>query len=449
MLPIFSARRASASEAPEFLPGIQGILEERPGPLVWAVPATITALTLIAIIWLWASEIDVVSPTQGKLIPNNQLQTIQPEHTSTIEKILVREGQTVVSGQPLIELRSREYRAESQRLEQELHSASARRLRLEALTTFSADQSLLTLTSETLPPDYLQREQRLFEDIISSHQSELTALESRLNSAREKQATLQAEVQRLEQLLPFARARAERAAALAGQGLISRDDLDRAKEEQVAREQELLVKRAELAEAKREIATANAERKLTEDRFRRDAMDQLVETERQLNSLTAELAKAQFQLDSRQLKAPMDGIVTNLAVSTVGGVVQSGQVLMNIVPKDSPLQVEAKVLNRDVGFIRPGQPVKVKLDSFPFTKYGHIEGTVRSVDLAPISDEKLGDVYPTVIELARNEIFANGDWITLVPGMTCTVDIKTGERRLIDYLISPFLRYQDEALRER
>jgi len=122
---------------------------------------------------------------------------------------------------------------------------------------------------------------------------------------------------------------------------------------------------------------------------------------------------------------------------------------MELIPNDVPLEVEAKVLNRDIGFIQIGQKVKVKLDSFKFTKYGYIEGEVTDIEKASILDENLGEIYPIIIQLNTDIMKVDNKYIKLIPGMTCSVDIKIGKRQLIDYIISPMIRYQDEALREK
>ncbi len=136
-------------------------------------------------------------------------------------------------------------------------------------------------------------------------------------------------------------------------------------------------------------------------------------------------------------------------VHTRGAVEQSGDMIMSIVPEHSPLEVEAKIMNQDVGFIEEGHTVTVKLDSFNFTRYGKLNGTIRRIVSGGVEDPQLGMVYPTIIELANQSIEVDDKVFSLKPGMTVTIDIKTGRRKIADYIIEPFLRYSDEALRER
>ncbi len=147
--------------------------------------------------------------------------------------------------------------------------------------------------------------------------------------------------------------------------------------------------------------------------------------------------------------APVSGKIQQLAIHTVGGVVTPAQELLSIVPADSGLEIEVKVLNKDIGFVHEKQDVEIKVDSFPFTKYGTIEGDVLSLSRDSIEDEQQGLVYPARISMSKTEIQSGDKMVDLTPGMSVTVEIKTGKRKLIEYLLAPLQEYQDESLRER
>lgn len=162
-----------------------------------------------------------------------------------------------------------------------------------------------------------------------------------------------------------------------------------------------------------------------------------------------EMNKSNYLLESKSIYASENGFIYNLNNGTSGRVIQSGEVIMELIPESSPLEIEAKVLNRDIGFVHIGQEVKIKFDTFNFTKYGYIEGVVTNIAKSSMLDENLGEIYPVLIELKENKIKIDNNYIKLIPGMTCTVDIKIGKRHLIEYIISPMIRYKDEALREQ
>lgn len=182
---------------------------------------------------------------------------------------------------------------------------------------------------------------------------------------------------------------------------------------------------------------------------KKELLEEFNKTTDELSTTLPEVNKSNYLLESKVIYAIEDGFIYNLNNGTSGRVVQSGEVIMELIPTSSPLEVEAKVLNRDIGFVHVGQEVKVKIDSFKFTKYGYIEGVVTNIAKSSILDEKLGEIYPVLIELKKDTMRIDDKNIKLIPGMTCSVDIKIGKRRLIEYIISPMIRYKDEALREQ
>ncbi len=178
-------------------------------------------------------------------------------------------------------------------------------------------------------------------------------------------------------------------------------------------------------------------------------MESLAEAERKAASLTQERVKADSRQRLMTLVAPVDGTVQQLAVHTVGGVVTEAQVLMVVVPTDEALEVDAFLENKDIGFVRAGQEAVVKIETFPFTRYGTVAATVAHVSDDAIADEKKGLIYSARARLARTSIRVDERMVNLSPGMAVTVEIKTGQRRVIEYFLSPLLQYQDESLRER
>ena len=197
------------------------------------------------------------------------------------------------------------------------------------------------------------------------------------------------------------------------------------------------------------MISARKERRKIEAEARRDALAEMVEAKDKAVAADLALRKALKREDQQHLVAPVDGVVQQLDVHTVGGVVTPAQPLMVVVPADAPLEIEAMVLNKDKGFVAAGQVVEIKIESFPFTKYGTIDGSLSHVSGDAIQDEDLGPVYTARVAMDKTTIQVEGDTTPLGPGMAVTVEIKTGKRRVIEYVISPLLRYKDESLRER
>lgn len=234
----------------------------------------------------------------------------------------------------------------------------------------------------------------------------------------------------------------------------------------------LSAERGQLLEAA--AAVRSIERRISQSGtdFVAEQTQRLTEAERRRDRLAQELIKARSKDSRTRLTAPISGTVQQLAVTTLGQVVTTGQPLLTIVPKDAPVEIEAMILNRDIGFVEPGQPAVVKVEAFPFTRYGTLDGTVVKVSRDAVDERDattLGDavqaarpqgsgtapprpqnlVFPATVKLARSSIVVDGKTIPLSAGMAVTVEIRTGERRVIDYLLAPLREVQSASGHER
>ena len=238
----------------------------------------------------------------------------------------------------------------------------------------------------------------------------------------------------------------------------------------VEQQEELSVQKSHLTEAEAAVAAIRETRGQAVAEFRKSLSDDLAKAEQKANGLTQDLIKAERKTTLQRLTAPVDGVVQQLAIHTVGGVVTPAQALMVIVPNDSRLEIEAMVSNRDIGFIHTGQEAQIKIDTFNFTRYGLLRGEVLNVSQDAIirdqpqdrsgdrrqgsqndSSEPKGQElnYSARISLDRTKMQVEERTVDLSPGMAVTVEIKTGSRRIIDYLLSPIARYRHDVLRER
>jgi hemolysin D len=214
-------------------------------------------------------------------------------------------------------------------------------------------------------------------------------------------------------------------------------------------ERELAQQKARISELKAALKAAQQQRTGVLAQTRRAMLDLQNDADVRAAGLTQELRKAEQRNRLTQLTAPVDGTVQQLAIHTQGGVVTQAQPLMVIVPSDQAVEVDAKLENKDVGFVRPGQAVEVKIETFNFTKYGVIDGTVVSVSSDAIEDEKFGLVYSVRIQLNKNMILVGENLIALSPGMAVTAELKTDKRKVIDYFLSPLKQHAAESLDER
>jgi hemolysin D len=238
----------------------------------------------------------------------------------------------------------------------------------------------------------------------------------------------------------------------------------------VEQQKELTVQKSRLREAEAAVAAIRETRRQAEAEYRHTLSDELAKTEQKASGLTQELIKAEQKTRLQRLAAPVDGMVQQLAIHTVGGVVTPAQALLVVVPSDSRLEIEAMVSNRDIGFVRPGQEAEIKIDTFNFTRYGLLQGQVLSVSQDAIIRDRQRDRpedrgqgapnetsepkgqelnYSARISLGRTQMQIDEQMVNLSPGMAVTVEIKTGSRTILSYLLSPLLRYRHEILRER
>ena len=429
----------------EFLPAVLEIQESPPSPLGRAVLLVVILLFAAGIAWATLSHIDTVAVARGKLVPGGRSKVIQPLESGIIRAIRVRDGQAVRKGAVLIELDPTPTTADYQRLSSERLAAQVQVARLRGLL---ADQ-------ESLPPvagadaALVGLQEQLLRDQRAEHEGRLRAAQLLIEQRQAAVGGTRAEIARLEMLVPMFTERAEAFKKLLAGEFIARLQYLEVEAQRVTAVQQLAGQREKLAQDIAAVREAEEQREVIASEFRRARLGELSEWETRARSLTEEVAKASQRTAIQRLVAPIDGVVQQLAVHTQGGVVTPAQALLVIVPRDAVLEAEAWLENKDVGFVRPGQTVELKVDTFPFTRHGTVSGTVASVSGEAVQVESVGLVYAMRVSLGRAAIEADGLPATLLPGMAVTVEVKTGQRRLVEYFLSPVLRASRETARER
>jgi hemolysin D len=284
---------------------------------------------------------------------------------------------------------------------------------------------------------------------VAEYEAERASLQgSRAQSAADL-AGANAEIAKLNQTLPLVDQQLEGRRTLSDKGYFSKLKLLEYEQLRVEHIQNIAVQQSSAAKARAAIANIEAQIARLRETFGKAAFTELSEAEDKGAVAGEEIRKTARRRQYQELRSPVDGVVQQLAINTVGGVVQPAQALMVVVPSAEEVEVEAQILNRDIGFIRVGQPVRVKLEAFPFTDYGLIEGEVASISRDAIEDEKRGLIYAVRVRLKRRTIAVRGKDMPIGPGLAVQAEIRTGERRIIQYLLSPIAQTLDEAGRER
>ncbi len=433
----------------QFLPAALALQETPVSPAPRVAMWTLILFALVATTWATFGKVDVVATAHGKLIPDNRTKVVQPMEAATVKAILVAEGQRVRAGQLLVELDGTAESADSTRVTDELQASQLRAARAEAFLRAVAGGAAALPAIPGIPGERMRAEQRLLE-------SERLEFRARQDEADADVARRGAElravsevVRGLEGTVPLARRRAEDFRRLAEQDMASRHEYLELRQMQLQQEGELAAQRQKVQELEAALLEARNRKAAAAAEARRTAMDALREARQRAAAAAQELAKAQQRGRRMRLTAPVDGTVQQLAVHTLGGVVTPAQPLMVIVPAHNPLQVEAFVENRDIGFIRAGQAAEVKVETFPYTRYGTLHARVLHVSDDAIEDERRGLVYSARVALDRTTMRVDDKTVRLTPGMAVTVEVKMRRRRVIEYFLTPLLQHKNESLRER
>ena len=433
----------------EFMPAALEVMETSASPLGRSIALAISALFLITVLWAVFGELDTHATAQSQIIPSGRTKVIQSLEIGVVKSLRVAEGQTVAEGDLLIELDSTVTSADTGRLQSDLMELRTTEARLKAMLSGARDPISAFKAPPGVPANLVRLHERLLISARDEQRARLSALASQLKQRQNERRGTETSIEGLKLVIPLMEERVLGVKKLSDQGHFPRLRYLELQQEYIDKQKQLELQQHKLNESANAIAAVKEQIAQAEAEFRRQALGQLKDTERESSALSQELVKAKQRGRLTRLTAPIGGIVQQLSVHTVGGVVQPAETLMVIVPENNKLELEARILNKDIGFVRRGQSVEIKLETFPFTKYGSVAGTVLHISGDAIQDEKLGPVYLARMSVEKTHMMVNGERVPLTPGMAATAEIKTGKRQLIEYVMAPLFRYRDEALRER
>jgi hemolysin D len=449
------AHRQLALEKLEFLPAALEIQAAPPAKwsrsLLWAI----MFLMVATICWASWAEIDIIATAQGKIVPSGQVKIIQPLETGVVKTIFIKEGQHVKTGDKLIALDNTSSQADVDRLSNEWQGYRddlARQqqflARLNGATnqTQSTQEANKDVEEHNLLP---LNQQLLLANNWQEYQAKQRSYLSEITKIKAEKKAIKINVNRLEKTLPLISEQVESVESLLSDSLVPRHQYLELKREHIEQQEMLNFERANVEQINATIIAAEQSLTAYMAETKRMTWQEINQLTRQSESIKQELTKAQRLSQLRILTAPVDGVVEELVVATIGGIVTPAQELMIIVPNGQQLEVDAGLLNKDIGFVHTRQIAEIKIDSFPFTKYGVIDGQVIDISADAIEHEQLGLLFPLKASLNTDQINVNGKWVKLKPGMSVTVEIKTGTRRLMEFLLAPLMRGVSEGARER
>jgi hemolysin D len=452
-----------------FLPAALEITETPPSPIGRAIGASIIAIFCVALLWASLGTVDIVATATGKIVPGGRTKLIQPFETGVVRAIHVRDGQSVKAGDVLIELDPTMTEADTERQKSDLLAAELDVARLRAAL---AEDPLAAFRP---PQSASAAEVEMHRQFLISQRAEqnakLAEIQRQQGQKEAERSTTSASVAKLQATIPVLQERVDIRKTLLDKALASKIVYLSEYQDLVGLQQDLILQQSRLREADAAIDLLKETREKIAAEYRRATYDALAKAEQKAASAAQEVIKAERRTKLQHLTAPVDGVLQQLAVHTVGGVVTPAQALAVVVPSESQLEIEAMLSNRDVGFVHPGQKAEIKVDTFNFTRYGLLHGEVLSVSSDAITRDKppersndktsLGSeantseprgqelAYSARVSLDRAQMDVDGRPVKLGPGMAVTVEVKTGSRRIISYLLSPLARYKHEVLRER
>jgi hemolysin D len=458
----------------EFLPAALEIIETPASPAGRAIAGTIIAFLCIAILWASFSKVDIIATTQGRIIPSGRTKVIQPFETGVVRAIHVSDGAVVKAGDILIELDPTENAADETRLTYDLAQDRLDIIRIDAL--LADDPASFDAAARNADPQTALTARRQMEAQAAEHTAKLASIDKQAAGKQAEGREAEASIAKLQAALPLLSEQRDIRKALLANEYGSRIAYLQAQQQVVEAENGINEQTQHLESIKEALAALEKQHAEVDADYRKDLMADLSKAETQANEHGQEVAKAAQKRELRTLRAPVDGTVQQLAVHTIGGVVTPAQQLMVIVPKDAGLEIETTLANKDVGFVQKGQDVEIKVEAFTFTRYGLLHGTVINVSQDAVAAQdpssadgrrsnNSGDVinssnseeerqarqaaYVARVSLPDKGIQTEQGFMLFEPGMAVTAEIKTGQRRVISYLLSPLMRYRDEAARER
>jgi hemolysin D len=453
-----------------FLPAALEIVETPPSPTRRAIGATIIAVFCLALIWATLGTVDIVATAPGKIIPSGRTKVIQPFETGVVSAIHVRDGQSVKAGDVLIELDPTMTGAEVDHLKSDLIAAGLDVARLRAALDGRANPLEDFRPPEGASPALIEMNRQFLISQTAEQQAKVAALDRQIAQKEAERDTIAATIAKLEATIPVVTQRVEVRKYLFDKELGSKLLYLNDYQDLVGQQQDLLVQKSKYREADAAVAGLVQTHAQTAAEYRRTRFEELSKAEQKAAGLAQDVIKAEQRTKLQVLTAPVDGVVQQLAVHTVGGVVTPAQALLAVVPLDSHLEIEAMVSNRDIGFVHAEQEAEIKIDTFSFTRYGLLHGRVLNVSQDAIARDKPQNKpddktpgaenstsepngqelnYAARVSLDRTQMQVEDKLVNLSAGMAVTVEIKTGTRRIISYLLSPLLRYKQQALRER
>ncbi|WP_232492746.1 HlyD family type I secretion periplasmic adaptor subunit [Novosphingobium kaempferiae] len=439
--------RLAAAE-PDFLPAALEVIEKPVSPTGRITAWILLSGLALTLLWAVLGRVDIVATAEGSIVPTDSIKLVQSSEGGVVRRIHVHEGARVRRGQPLIDLDPTVTGAEESQAIQALLAARIEAARDKAIADALSGQPLRFDAPEGTPPEVAETQRRLIAAQLAQTQAAIAGFAAARQSSLADALSADRQVRKYGATMPVLNKEIDAMNGLAAKGYAPGLRLMELERQRHAELGERDVARAQQSRALSDARKFGQQAAQSREEARLHALAELAKAQTDVGLRAEELRKAHEKARMQRLVAPVDGTVQQLAIHTVGGVVEPAKPLMVVVP-DGAVTVEAKVLNRDAGFVRVGQSVAVKLQAFPFTQYGTIPGHIVSISGDAIPDKDVGPYFLARIALERRSIMTENGKVALTSGLATTNDIGIGTRSIISYLVRPVEEIRKEAARER
>ncbi|STA71098.1 putative membrane-fusion protein [Campylobacter ureolyticus] len=424
----------------EFKPVIIEIEDTPQNPLGRTILYIVLSLIIFTFLWLFLAKIDIVVSSQGKVIPNGEIKILKPLESGVVSKILVKEGDKVLKGDTLMSIDPSVTTVNLQTKENELNNLNMSIIRLRALGNESnlTNEELNLLSNSEL--NLFLNQKNSYDNSINQYKFSIEELNFNIESSKD-------EIIRLNNLLNKNKNRLNRLEKV--KDIISLKEYDELQKEVYDLTSKLNIAKNNKTAAINKLNATKEELEVFKQNSKGKFLDELITKQKEANLIKTEINAYLFQSKQQLIKSPVDGYVGKLLVNTESGVVNSGEALITIIPANEPLIIKATTLNKEIGFLKEGQKVAIKIDTFNFQKYGKLDGELIHIANDAIEDEKLGIVYEIKVKPLKTTLNIDGEIKNIEPGMSVIAEVKVGKRRVIELFIYPIIKYLDEGLSVR
>ena len=447
ILPPAAADGRDAREDADFMPATLAVLFQRPPQPAFLIVRWSVVLLVVAVVWAALAQLDEITIGEGKVIPSSQVQVIQNLEGGIVSKIPVKVGDLVKKGDIVIQLDETRFASSVGESKAKNYALMAKVARLTAEAAGAAFEPPADLVQEN--PSVAQEEKALYDNRQRELDAALSVLRQQVSQRGQEIAEKRARHQQLQESYNLAAQELKMSRPLLAQGVMSQVEILRIERQVNDTKGELEATKLAIPRLEAQLAEARSKLDGQQAKFRSDAATELAQARADFAGTSASSIAVEDRLARTAIRSPVAGTVKQIKVATVGGVIQPGVEVMEIVPLEDNLLIEARIRPGDIGFLRPGQPAMVKVSAYDFSVYGGLDATVDNITADSITNDKGESFYLVRVRTAKNALGTADKPLPIIPGMLASVHIRTGQKSVLSYLLKPVIKAQYDALRER